>query len=385
MAAKLETTNTPGIYRCGNRYVVVWKHRGRQHKSFHRTMAEAREAKGHRQAGDRRPVTRQGFEEFALAWVDTYTGRTKRGIGDGTLHSYRRCLELYAIPFFAGYRLSDVEPADVRRFVQHLEQQGLRPGTRRAIVAPLRAMFATAWEDGDLVRNPAATVRVTGSQADRAGREVRALTRVELGRLLHEVPTDWRLLFELLAHTGLPIGEAVGLEWGDVEFGNTPRLKVRRQDRRGTVAALKTERSRRDIPLSPGMARRLWTARATSDPTGRVFTSRRGQPLSDGNVRYRVLDPAAERAGMGWVTFHTFRHTCASLLFEAGRDVKQVQEWLGHADPGFTLRTYIHLMDDGIGDAAFLDGVVKVGNPGATLHPETAATGELPAAADSAA
>ena len=164
----------------------------------------------------------------------------------------------------------------------------------------------------------------------------------------------------MLAHTGLRIGEVVGLEWGDVEFGNAPRLKVRRQDRRGTVAALKTERSRRDIPLSPGMARRLWTARATSDPAGRVFTSSRGLPLSDGNVRCRVLDPATDRAGLPWVTFHTFRHTCASLLFEAGRDVKQVQEWLGHADPGFTLRTYIHLMDEGIGDAAFLDTAVAV-------------------------
>jgi hypothetical protein len=35
--------------------------------------------------------------------------------------------------------------------------------------------------------------------------------------------------------------------------------------------------------------------------------------------------------------------------------VKQVQEWLGHADPGFTLRTYVHLMDEGLGDAAFFD------------------------------
>jgi hypothetical protein len=58
------------------------------------------------------------------------------------------------------------------------------------------------------------------------------------------------------------------------------------------------------------------------------------------------------------VSFHTFRHTCASLLFEAGRNVKQVQEWLGHADPGFTLRTYVHLMDAGIGDAAFFDHAV---------------------------
>lgn len=58
------------------------------------------------------------------------------------------------------------------------------------------------------------------------------------------------------------------------------------------------------------------------------------------------------------MSFHTFRHTCASLLFEAGRNVKQVQAWLGHADPGFTLKTYIHLMDAGVGSASFLDHAV---------------------------
>jgi hypothetical protein len=56
---------------------------------------------------------------------------------------------------------------------------------------------------------------------------------------------------------------------------------------------------------------------------------------------------------MGWVTFHTFRHPCASLRFSEGRNIKQVQKWLGHADPSFTLKTYVHLMDEGIGDATF--------------------------------
>ena len=67
-----------------------------------------------------------------------------------------------------------------------------------------------------------------------------------------------------------------------------------------------------------------------------------------------------DAADLPWVTFHTFRHTCASLLFAAGRDVAQVAAWLGHADPGFTLRTYVHLMDEGVGDAAFLDAVVDL-------------------------
>jgi integrase len=63
------------------------------------------------------------------------------------------------------------------------------------------------------------------------------------------------------------------------------------------------------------------------------------------------------------VSFHSFRHPCASLLFEAGRNVKQVQEWLGHADPGFTLRTYVHLLDAGVGDADFLDTAVCAAEP----------------------
>jgi integrase len=48
-----------------------------------------------------------------------------------------------------------------------------------------------------------------------------------------------------------------------------------------------------------------------------------------------VLKPAVAELGLPWVGFHSFRHTCASLLFEAGKDVKQVAGWLGHSDPAF--------------------------------------------------
>jgi site-specific recombinase XerC len=67
---------------------------------------------------------------------------------------------------------------------------------------------------------------------------------------------------------------------------------------------------------------------------------------------------------MEWVSFHAFRHTCASLLFDAGRNVKQVSEWLGHADAAFTLRTYVHLMDAGVGDAGFFDEAVNAPTTG---------------------
>lgn len=63
----------------------------------------------------------------------------------------------------------------------------------------------------------------------------------------------------------------------------------------------------------------------------------------------RLGRQGAERVRPAVVTFHIFRQTCASLLFDGGRNIKQVQEWSGHADPAFTLRTYVHLMDAGVG------------------------------------
>ena len=167
-------------------------------------------------------------------------------------------------------------------------------------------------------------------------------------------------------------------------------MLVREQVCEGERRRLKSKHARRDLPLSAGMAERLRVHRRdryTGDDAP-VFATRTGSELSRPNVAGRVLKPAAEAVGLvadgkdgpvAWVSFHTFRHTCASLLFDQGRNVKQVQEWLGHADPSFTLRTYVHLLDEGIGDADFLDVAVtadpsRIG-AGSAQRPQTAANG----------
>jgi integrase len=185
----------------------------------------------------------------------------------------------------------------------------------------------------------------------------KALTRDELRLFLAALPDeDWRLFFEFLVHTGLRISEAVGLRWEHVDLGNRPRVLVREQFYEGSRSRLKSKRGRRDVPLSPRMAERLRTKKAVSHrDDAPVFATIAGTELNRANVASRILKPAGKAAGVPWASFHTFRHTCASMLFEEGRNVKQVAEWLGHADPAFTLRTYVHLLDDGIGNADFFD------------------------------
>jgi integrase len=388
MAAKLERTNTPGIFRrhtadcdregrCECPYVVVWRHRGRQHTETFRTFAEAREARGGRDAGDRRPTSRIRFEDYFSEWIESYAGRTSRGFSETTRPEYRRPIEQHAIPKWKGWRLTEVEPGDVRDLFGELRRDGKSTSAIKKLRAALSAMFATAVEDGVIRSNPVSGVRVPAASSDEfADEPAKALTRAELALVLAALPQSWQLFFELLAHTGLRISEAIGLTWAHLDLGERPRVKVREQVYRGKRRKLKSRSGRRDVPLSPGMAARLLRHRASNyrGEDRPVFASRVGTELIPGKVRSRVLNPAVESIGLGWVGLHSFRHTAASLWFERGANVKQVSQLLGHADPAFTLRTYVHLMDDGIGDPGFLDEAVRV-NSGSTQRPQTAANG----------
>jgi integrase len=388
IASKLEKTGTPGIFRrhaascergrCSCPYVVVWRHRGRQHTDTFRTLAEAREAKGNRDAGDRRPVARVTFGDYFEEWIETYAGRTSRGFSETSRVDYRRAIGVKALPRWCGWKLAEVEPTDVRDLLGAGRKAGDSTVAIKKLRAALSALFATALEDGLVRSNPVRGVRVPAAAIglEPNDDQAKALTRAELGVVLAAIPDGSRLFFELLVHTGLRISEAVGLTWAHLDLGDSPRVLVREQFYKGERKRLKSGNGRRDIPLSPGMAGRLLAYRRDTfrGEDAPVFSRKSGDELYPQNVSKAVLKPAAQAVGLGWVTFHTFRHTCASLLFDEGRNVKQVAEWLGHADPSFTLRTYVHLMDEGIGDADFFDRAVTARSSGVAGSTPASAT-----------
>src|SRR4029077_10168590 len=76
-----------------------------------------------------------------------------------------------------------------------------------------------------------------------------------------------------------------------------------------------------------------------------VFPNRLGAPMRESRVLQRVLQPAAERAGLGRVTWHQFRHIHSSLLNDLRVPVKIAQEQLGHASISTTLNIYTHVVD----------------------------------------
>lgn len=149
----------------------------------------------------------------------------------------------------------------------------------------------------------------------------------------------------------------------------------------GEVSRPKSRYDCRDIPLSPAIAQRLWQLGRRDGEL--LFTTSVGTRLNRHNIARDVLKPAAARAGVPWATLRTFRHTCASLLFAAGKDPKQVQEWLGHHDAAFTLRTYVHLLEDGVGDAGFFDAIMRPASNGTERASDAVTPTAVAGAADS--
>jgi integrase len=404
--------NHPGIYRrhaesckrpergCSCPYVVRWKAGGKSHKQLFAKFEQAREHKrgiGPGQAS-RRPLSRETVAGYYESWIESYRGRTARGLEESTRREYKISFRHHIVPLTIGRtRMRDLVAPDVRDWLAQLERRGASPSTIRRAKAGLSVMLACAVEDGDIGSNPAAGVRYVPSNSAKSKhppRRHRELTAADVVAILNAMPEQWRAFFTVLAETGLRVGELLGLTWEHVHLGDDPHVMVAEQIYRGERKKLKTEASMAQVPLSQTVAR--WLAELRPDdaaPRMPVFPAATGGPLNYANVYNRVLRPALIKAGIAvkvgetpkgkpiydyqGVAFHAFRKACGSLLFAHGKTLKQVQGWLRHSQLTTTMNVYINQVDDGLGSADAWDEILAGdgaprGHRGATGHPETA-------------
>jgi integrase len=211
--------------------------------------------------------------------------------------------------------LDRVRPSHVEGWVVELRRKGLAESTIRSAYTILRAVLDTAVRDGALGSNPAAAVRrprVTIKEAPH-------LTPAQVGALLQAARgTRYAPLFALLVHTGLRRGEALALQWSDVDL-ERHTLRVRgtlsRIDGALVVTEPKTAKSRRFVPISAPAEALLRAVHAAQEQerrragmawreTGFVFTTELGEPCDPRNA-FRALRAAATRAGLPHAGLHT--------------------------------------------------------------------------------
>jgi integrase len=247
----------------------------------------------------------------------------------------------WVLPHWGDVRLDEVKAVAVERWLKSLD---LAPKTKTHIRNLMHLLYENArrWELID--RNPIGLVR----QSSRRLSIPRVLKAEDVRKLLPELAEPYRTMTLIAALMGLRVSEIVGLQWGDFDWENHTVL-IQRGVVNGRAGETKTEYSQRPLPLDPAIKEAIlrWRSQAYYlTETDWVFAADSGKPRSQTTILKKKLKPAAERAGIGKIGWHTFRHTYSTLLRASGADIKVQQELLRHADIQTTMNIYTQAVSD---------------------------------------
>jgi integrase len=292
------------------------------------------------------------------AFLDRYLeAAAKPRVAPRTYADYERLYDRYVRPVIGMLYLDSVTPLVVQELYQGWLDRGASADAVKRIHAVLRPAFKQAVRWRLLATNPCLDVEVPRWHK----REVRSLDRDEAARFLRAAADQPQgLLFEVMLATGMRPGEVLGLRWSDCDL-ETPKLAVRQAlvrlpDGDWRLEPPKTRKSRRGIPIPLGLSARLAshrreqaTSRLQHGPAWQghdlVFCGRYGQPLDWHNLSQRAFKEILASAELPReIRPYDLRHTCASLLLQAGEPVKVVAERLGHSTTTLTLDVYAHVL-----------------------------------------
>lgn len=341
-------TKAPGVYKSSSgRYEIAYRDSDGKQRfqvvdgSFEDAKTARAEVLDKLRKGAAVRPSRQVFGDYADTWL---AGLSKR---PRTIEAYTYALNQHLRPRFKQRKLSEIAANDVARLVAEMQRAGYSGWTISGALATLSGLMRKAKRDGLIAANPVGELE-RDERPKIESREKRALTEAEMAKLL-AAAGRFRPLVAVGLFAGLRLGEGLGLVWNDVDF-ERGFLRIRYQlDRDRRRAPLKTSESRRDVVLTPQLAKVLREHRMASrfkDGDDFVF------PAPDGRGRdhrssSRGVERAVARAGLGdGISSHVFRHTFASLLIVALRlDPVSVSRQLGHRNITITLNTYSHLFE----------------------------------------
>lgn len=301
------------------------------------------------------------FESYAKAWleVQTFDGVTRDAVG--------LRFKKHVYPVFGQRELRNIRPSTIQALLRGLE--ALAPNYRRLIYTNVSTVLSAAVDDELIAKNPcrAASVR-------RPRVETKRVVPWEAERVFAvraALADRYRIVVTIAAGLGLRQGEVFGLSPDDVDFLRG-QVEVRRQVKLlangHQLFGLPKFRRSRTVPLPNSVRDDLaaylarWPARAVTlswdKPDGDsltvplIVTTRESTALHRDYFNTHLWKPALKTAGVESARengCHALRHFYASMLLDGGESIKAVSEYLGHSDPGFTLRVYTHLMASSAG------------------------------------
>lgn len=329
------------------------------------------------------------FEQWGKIWLESY----KQNVKPGTYKVYEQCLRLHC-DVINGMQLSKVKPEHVQRIVNALSD------TYRAqekTLLTVKAVFDRAIKNDYIYKNPAADIQLP----KRIKKEKRSLTDAEIHDIMAlSVDLKTKAYICLMLYCGLRRGEAWALTWNDIDFKNkrlninkaaslildeekTKRENEKRHEKLEQAIASGTSPSNAKIKMLKYHKVIVGTPKSQAAIRSIPMPDALIEVLNDYQMRHRNLilfDKDGTIMSQGqidkmWrrfmsmyneskggtsnikavatdITPHLLRHTYATMLYEAGVDIKTAQYLLGHSTIQVTLDIYTHLQKGKDHDAA---------------------------------
>lgn len=219
----------------------------------------------------------------------------------------------------------DLKRRDFVAALKRLSQQGLSERTLARKLSAWRQYCGWLVQSGMMDNDPTFNLKAPRLPE----RLPKALPREELNHMLDSAPVDDSLavrdhaLFELMYGSGLRLSEIHGLDLGDVLLDE------------GWVSVTGKGRKERQVPLSGKSVKALrayLSERVATDGETALFTGKNGTRLGQRQIQKRLQAWAVRQGSGQHISPHMMRHSYASHLLQSSRDIRAVQELLGHSN-----------------------------------------------------
>lgn len=298
------------------------------------------------------------FSDYVRYWLTI----AQRRVDPVTYQGYEILAKAHILPYFdvLGIKLQDVTLAVLQAYVDKKATQGrkdgkggLSPKSVRMHINVIRQTAEEAVKNGLLLTNPCRYLILPRKQRYQSTfytiQQLQALFEAIQGDPLYP-------MVKITALYGLRRSELLGLKWDSVDF-ERKTLTIKHTVSKVTQAVekdtTKTASSYRSFPLLPEASAIFRAAQAAQaenrrlfgqeyHPSDYIFTWPDGRLISPDHVT-RKFAQLLKKYNLPHIRFHELRHSCASLLINEGFTLKDIQEWMGHADIQTTANIYGHL------------------------------------------
>lgn len=305
------------------------------------------------------------FVDYIEKWLNERKGVVQQTTWEGDeTYVYR-----HIIPYFEPLKLLlvDVKPIHIKQYYEYKYTQGRLDGkegglsisTLKKHALILKQSLDCAVLEEYIVSNPTAVVKMPAKEIP--VREKKFLTLEEANEVIQAFQGHpLQAMIYVTLYYGLRKSEVLGLRWSSIDFRrntltiNHSVVKVKG----GSIAKdqMKTASSYREYELIEDVRKVLLELRAAQEVNRRLFQREyidndyifkweNGKPFRPDTIT-RSVERHLKAKGLPEITYHTLRHSTASILYDMGWDIMDIKHWLRHSSIDVTADIYTHISNN---------------------------------------